>query len=325
MSSTRWGLDRTVLAAMALACVLLGASPVVAQHGTGRVQGEVTDPEGNPVEGVAVTAFNAEMTPSRLTATTDADGDWTILGISSGDWKFTFEKDGYLLHEIDASVAAMDRNPDMDVTLTPVAPAPEEGDEAAVAGGVASREAFEEGNALFDQGDYEGAIARWEAFLEANPDVVEVHFNIGNAHRRLDEIEEARTAYEKVLEANPSDTRANYALGEMLVDDGQIEAAQPYLDKALEGDPDDAAVYYNVAELHFSQGAVEEAIVNYERAVQIDPTYLPAWKQLGFAHARAGNNEQAIGAFREFIELAPEDDPDLALVRDILAALGGGD
>lgn len=312
-----------VAAAAVVVCLLLAATPVLAQRGMGRMQGTVTDPEGNPLEGVTVTAHNPEMTPSTLTATTDENGNWAVLGLSNDDWKFTFEKDGYVPYDVDTSVRGMGRNPDLDVTLEPAAPT--SGSGAGVSGDVAKREVFEEGNALFEQGDYEAAIAKWEEFLEANPTLVQVYFNVGNAHRELGNVEEARDAYEKVLEQNPADTRANYALGEMLVNDGQTEEAMPYFEKALEGNPDDAAVYYNVAELYFAQAAVEQAVTYYEQAVEVDPQYLSAWKQLGFARVRTGNNEGAIEAFQKYVELAPEDDPDLAVVKDVLAALQGGD
>jgi len=320
-----WRLDhRTVVVATAvLVGLLLAVPPALAQRGTGRMQGRVTDQEGNPLEGVTVTAHNPEMTPSTFTATTDENGNWAILGLSNDNWNFTFEQDGYVTREIDASVRGMGRNPDMDVTLT--AAAPTSGGSGVGGGDVAKREAFEEGNALFEQGDYEGAIAKWQEFIEANPDLVQVHFNVGNAYREMGDIEEARAAYETVLADDPASTRANYAMGELLVNDGQVEAALPYFEKALEGNPDDAAILYNVAELYFSQGAVEQAVSYYEQAVQVDPQYLPAWKQLGFARVRTGNNQGAIEAFQKYVELAPEDDPDLAVVQDVLAALQGGD
>ena len=76
-----------------------------------------------------------------------------------------------------------------------------------------------------------------------------------------------------------------------------------------------------MAELYFSQREMESAITYYERAIVIDPAYLPAHMQLGFAQVNAGNIPGAIVAFEKYVELAPADDPQLPIVKDVLAAL----
>lgn len=320
----RWASGRRqgVLFLLALLAVSLAATPALAQRGTGRMQGRVTDPDGNPIEGVSVKAFNAEMTPNTLTATTDVNGRWAILGLSNDPWKFSFEKQGYIPLDIDANVRGLGRNPDMDVTLQPYEAAPDA--IGGPGGGVDSIEIFEQGNALYDQGEYAAAIAQWEEFLALNPDVHQVLVNIGNAHRELGNVEEARVAYERVLETDPSEARALYNLAEMLVQEGKAEEAIPLFERVVEQAPDDPAVYYNVAELYFQQRVTDKAVQYYQRALEVDPAYLPALKQMGFAYVNMGELELAISAFQRFLEVAPEDNPDVPLVRDVLAALQGG-
>lgn len=317
------GLTTLGIALAAVALIALAATPAVAQRGSGRMQGKVTDPEGNPVPGVEITATNPEMTPGTLTGTTDENGNWAIIGFARANWQFTFEAPGYIPHQVNASVSGVGRNPDMNITLQPATPT--EGG-AGVGTNVEGRELFEEGNTLFDAGDAAGALARWQEFAELNPEVYQVWFNIGGAHRALGDVPAAREAYERVLAEDPADTRANYALGELMLEEGNTEAAIPYFEKSLESSPDDPAIYYNVGELYFARpGGVEQAIGFYEQALAVDPSYLPAQKQIGFAYINAGNNEAAIQAFEKYVELAPPDDPDLALVQDVLAALKGGE
>jgi cytochrome c-type biogenesis protein CcmH/NrfG len=43
--------------------------------------------------------------------------------------------------------------------------------------------------------------------------------------------------------------------------------------------------------------------------------------QLGFAQINSGNTAGAILAFEKYIEVAPEDDAQLPLIKDVLAAL----
>ena len=316
-----WLSPGELVALVALLSLALVADPAFAQRGAGRMQGLVTDENGTPIAGVTVTAFNPEMTPGTLTATTSESGRWAILGLSNDNWKFTFEKAGYIVHEIDASVRGLGRNPNMDITLVAI-----EVDTAATSVGadVVNRELFDEGTALSEAGDWAGAVAKWEEFRELNPNVHLVNGNIGNGYRELGEDDKARAAYEKLLAIEPDNTMASYNLGEMLVEAGDPEGAMSYFEKVLAASPDDPAVYYNVAELYFGQREAGQAIEYYKRALEVDPGYFSAHKQMGFAYINAGDIPAAIAAFEKFVELAPEDNPDLPRVKDVLAALKSG-
>ena len=77
---------RGAVPALVLACVLAGGSALAA---TGRVRGQVTDPEGRPIEGVAVTA-------AATRAVTDAGGLYSLEGVETGRRvSVAFAKPGY--------------------------------------------------------------------------------------------------------------------------------------------------------------------------------------------------------------------------------------
>ncbi|HEX9699196.1 MAG TPA: tetratricopeptide repeat protein [Acidobacteriota bacterium] len=312
---------RGLVALAAVLAIALVAEPAFAQRGTGRMQGRVLDAQGNPVAGVEITAFNPDVTPSTLTGDTDEGGRWAVIGMARGDYKFTFKKEGYISFEVDVTVSAANRNPDLNVTLNPI---PEGAGASVVGADSESPELFNEGVTLFEAGDYTGAIAKWNEFLTLNPALYQVHGNLGNAYRELGDTDNARIAYQAMLAEEPSNDMANYNLGEMLVEAGQIQEAMPYFEKVLESAPDDPAVYYNVAELYFSEGQMEPAIQYYKRAIEVEPNYLSAHMQLGFAHLNNDDIPAAIAAFEKYIEIAPADDPQLPLVKDVLAAIKSG-
>ena len=308
---------------IATLCLVLVATAAVAQLGRGRMQGTVTDEEGNPLAGVKITAHNPEVTPSTLESTTDERGRWAIMGFTSATWQFAFELDGYLLLQMSARVQMLSKNADMDVELTSATP-----EAAAMAtgvgeggGGLANMELFEEGEAAFEAGEYSVAAAKWEEFLLANPDVYQVNVNIGNAYREAGDNSKAMAAFQLVLDHDPTDPRANFNMAEVLVHEGETDEAMIYFERVIQSAPDDPAVYYNVAELYFAQRVAESAIEYYNRALAVQPDYLPALKQLGFAQVNAGQVEGAITTFEKFVELAPEDHPDAPLIKDVLVAL----
>ena len=61
----------------------------------GRKLGEVTDEWGNGLEGVTVLAEPEGAGGARQTTTTDDNGEFIFLNLSSGDWAFTATLDGY--------------------------------------------------------------------------------------------------------------------------------------------------------------------------------------------------------------------------------------
>lgn len=300
--------------------IVFSAPAAFAQMGTGRMKGVVRDLAGNPIAGVEVVATNPEVVPSRLEDVTDDTGTWVILGLATGNWTFTFTAQGFITQEVRATVRG-NRNDDLDRVMNPLT---EEAGLSGMAAGAEGIELFNEGNTMFDAGDHAGAVAKWNEFLLLNPSLHLVHGNLGNAYREMGDIENARAAYERLLLVEPDNTMANYNLGEMLIESGEIESAMPYFEKVVEGAPDDPAVYYNVAELYFSQRQMEPAITYYKRAIETDPSYLSAHMQLGFAYVNAGDIPNAILSFEKYVELAPPDDPQLAVVRDVLAALKSG-
>ena len=73
--------------------VFLGAScqkETPAEDGNGTITGTVSDSNGNPVEGVTVSTNNTEGT-----ATTGADGTYTLSNVPVATLSVTFEKEGY--------------------------------------------------------------------------------------------------------------------------------------------------------------------------------------------------------------------------------------
>src|SRR5262252_7886204 len=75
------------------ACLAALAAPASAQ--TGRVGGQVKDEAGQPIKGATVTAENPAASPSSFTATTDDKGRFSIIGLRTGQWKFTAQAPGF--------------------------------------------------------------------------------------------------------------------------------------------------------------------------------------------------------------------------------------
>lgn len=80
--------------------------------------------------------------------------------------------------------------------------------------GGAQEELVAEGNRLYQEGDFAGAAARYEAVLETGLESAVLHYNLGNAHYRMGDIGLSVLGYERALRLDPrhDDARANLAL-----------------------------------------------------------------------------------------------------------------
>lgn len=72
---------------------------------------------------------------------------------------------------------------------------------------------FEQGNALYNDGDYEAAINKYESIIDNGEHSAELYFNLGNAHYKLNHIAPSIYYYEKALQLKPNDKEIKNNIG----------------------------------------------------------------------------------------------------------------
>ena len=137
-------------------------------RGKGRVKGTVVDETGNPLPGVKITCQHLQFN-TLFEGKSDEKGKWAVAGLGTGMFRFTASIEGYDTTYQDINVSQFSRNnPDIDFILTKTQTAPSGipalEDEGALV-------IFEEGNQLFKQEMYAEAAAKFEEFLQRNPDI----------------------------------------------------------------------------------------------------------------------------------------------------------
>jgi hypothetical protein len=170
-----------------------------------RVAGTIKDDSGRPVRGAGVTAENPDQTPSRLTTTSNAKGEFGFIGVRRGSWTIKVDAPGFepllFRHQVTSG-----RQQPIDVRLAHI-PAPTglplDGVKAA---DIQQRIARAE--SLSSSGDIDAAIIAWNDLLAKVPALTSVHLEIGALYERKPDQAKALASYKRLLELEPGNKKA---------------------------------------------------------------------------------------------------------------------
>jgi tetratricopeptide (TPR) repeat protein len=280
--------------------------------GKGRVKGIVLNENEEPVPGVKITATHQKYSKT-FTTTTDKKGEWFILGMASGLWRFTAEKEGYLPGYVDANISQLSKNPLLEIRI-------KTSEQGGIVADSESRQILATGTELYGQGNYDGAIAEFQSFLEKNPNAYQIYYNIGECYLKKENYDKAIEQYEKFLEKEPEEMSVNRRIAEAFVKKGDLENALPYFQKILEKNPEDAGPYYDIGEIYFGAGKVENAIEHYQKAHSLKPDWEKPIIKLAYAYMNFNRIEKAIEYFEKYLEVAPEGQ-DASIAKEFLKQL----
>ena len=314
--------------ALFLAIFISAALPAVlaAQEnlGRGRIAGQVADETGAPVEGAKVVAESLQGT-ARLDGTTNRKGNFAIAGLGTGKWRITASKEGYIEAFTEMDIAQLKSNPPVALILKKAGPsAARQVDKSSLA-------ALDQGNALLDQGNCDGALALFRDFQSKYPEIYQVRLNIGSAYLKKGETDNAEAEYKGVLadvirvkgdygNDKATSIRALAGLGEIALKKGDLEAGQKYFTEALAVSPEDEAAAYNVGEILFSNQKADEAVKYFELAIQIKKDWPKPYYKLGFVYLNKGDMAKSLEYFNKFVALDPAN-PEVPTVKNIIATI----
>lgn len=194
-----------VLISLCLAIVIL--LPLSAQNASaqpdfnipGFISGTVRDVEGNPLEGAQVVAENSGWQRSFET-TTDGNGRFSFVGLQTGQWLFIIQRVGYEPVQGFGEVlgSGMSGTIRFVMETDPLNPPPPSTGVLANLRGVELELALDEADALFDEGDYDGAIEAYSELLDDVPELTSLNLQIGHAYKEKTDYNRALAAYRLV-------------------------------------------------------------------------------------------------------------------------------
>jgi len=297
------------LSTFAFLAVLAIALPAAAQSGFGGVRGVVTDEKGQPVADAKVTIEQVGGNLRRFETKTDRKGDFIQIGVASGAYSVTAQKDTSVSVPLNVSVRQGQRS----VANLVVSAAAASQTKEALANIAGLKKTFAEGVEANDAGRYAEAIAKFNQGIELDPTCAECFYNIGYGYSQMKDYDKAEAAFKKVTELNPNYAEAYSGLANVYNAQRKFDLAGQANAKAAElssgpvagagGNPD---ALFNQGVILWNGGKVAEAKKQFEAVIQANPSHAEAHYQLGMALVNEGNLQGAATEFETYLKLAPD-------------------
>jgi tetratricopeptide (TPR) repeat protein len=258
--------------------VVVGVPRHAASQGTGMIQGVVKDAQGQPVEGAKIIVESNESVPRRFESRTGKNGDYVQVGLTSGTYKVTVEKDKIIQLQ-NVPVKALDATT-VNFTLSPPTPPPPSPEAVAQAAqAVEMRKVFVEGIEAAQANRFDEALAKFHKTIELAPQCAECYYNLGAIYSVKERFE---AAAEAVLKGN-----------EILAAEGPNAPS-----------PNPVALYHRGVIL-WKGGKYPEARKQFEQALKADPNHADSHYSLGVALIQEGNLAAGANEFETYLKLAP--------------------
>jgi tetratricopeptide (TPR) repeat protein len=315
--------------ALLVATLALTAGPPAAAQswaGRGRLQGNVTDEAGKPVDGAKVTLRKGTervdpAAPGPDSLVTDKRGKWSILGLGGGTWGILIEKESFMLSEGQVRVNEFGPAQPINVTLKVIPKEIIEQAERESETGQA-KIAIEKGNLLLTEEKYAEARSEYEQALakldvQFHPPILRA---IANTHFKQEQTDQAVAALQKALEITPDEPGTLQLLVTLLVAAGREAEAQTYIAKLPSGTTLDPNTLLNLGIKAFNEQRFDEAMARFNRVVAENPAMPEAYYYRGLVYLNQSKNAEAKADFQKLIELDPNHSL-AAEARDFLKSL----
>jgi len=143
------------------------------------------------------------------------------------------------------------------------------------------KRAFDEGQRLKKQGDWQAAIPYFQEAIQIDPNYFPAYNNLGAIFQQHHRLEQALESFNKAIELKPQSHAALTNLGATYFLQGKLNEAESALNRALQIKPDFALGLYTLGLVYKQQARLEEAILRFQAAARQQPDFADAYFQLG--------------------------------------------
>jgi tetratricopeptide (TPR) repeat protein len=157
----------------------------------------------------------------------------------------------------------------------------------------------------YNTGDYQSALAQFEAAVAKNPQDAESVNNLGQVLVRLERTAEAIPHFERACALNPERWAYRFNLARAL---GLLKRWDESIDSYRQAQrlyPDDYVTTFNLALTLHKKGDDAAAVEEYKKAVALNPSDASFQMALAISYEALQQKQNAAAAYTEYLRLAP--------------------
>jgi predicted O-linked N-acetylglucosamine transferase (SPINDLY family) len=162
------------------------------------------------------------------------------------------------------------------------------------------------GNVLGALGQFVQAASCFERAAVLKPDFADAHYNRGLALGNLGRFAEAAGCFQRVLALNPQSALARVHLGHALRAQGRREDAVVHYRHAAALMPDSAGAHNNLANALMELGQTDAALAHFDQAIALAPDFAPAHYNRGIALRGQSRFADAAASFERAAAIKPD-------------------
>jgi tetratricopeptide (TPR) repeat protein len=299
--------------------LVVAGVPLWAQSwaGRGRLQGQIKDESGKPVQGATITLRKgtAQVDPKAdgpKTITTDKNGKWSLLGLANGPWGILIQKQGYLDSEGQVNVEEFGVGVAQPINITLKAPTQQQVQQVQAqqkdSPAAQAKASLENANALLAQGKYAEARAAYQegmGKLEDKSLHPAIYRAIADAYYKEGKTDQAIDTLKKSLELAPDDPDTLKLIVTLLASSNREAEAKTYMAKLPQGTQMDPAIGLNVGIKAFNEGKMDAAMKEFDEVIAANPSLADAYYYRAMVHLNKQQNPQAKADLQKLLELEP--------------------
>lgn len=170
---------------------------------------------------------------------------------------------------------------------------------------------FNQGVALYNEGNYHDAIASFQTALNSNPASTTYSAWLGAAYCRGDKPTQGITIFTKLIQTNPNDTTNFDWLAQCYNVSGHYDDALVASKRAIQLNPNYANAYYNMGVSYLKQHQSSQAIEMFKKTLSLNASHQKTHIELGNMYAYQGDTTQSIQFLERACMLNPNDQKSL--------------
>jgi len=171
----------------------------------------------------------------------------------------------------------------------------------------ASQVAIEQGDALVQRGDYQGAKAVYQQAIRLDPQLAVGYARLATIAQLERNPQGAAQLYLQAIRLAPNEPYYHNALGTIYYQHQQYPAALQYFQRAASLGPNSPFYRVNYANTLYLTGQMDGARIEFGNALKLDPRYYYATAGLARIALAKKDFTQAIGQFEAALQTAPND------------------